>query len=1327
MKKQFAFRKKLSHPALLILGMIMIFFRLSLEAQHELHSAIQQTALEHHECGTTTSHEEAQHYLEHVHPHFINFRKQFKQHDPKAKSTMLVAPVQLHILRNSDGTGGIDPALVYQEFEDYVRPAFAGAGLDFTICGVNYINGPAIIGSYGTADNLSLIHSVPNKVNIYFGDVTPTFNRDGFAYLPSGLPNDYLFVRNGVVGNGSTTAHELGHYFGLYHTHETEFGKECPDGSNCSTAGDLMCDTPADPNLTSLALGYLVDEQCEFNQNWTAGPECNDDPYDPPTRNFMSYSSPSCRTEFTPDQNALMAFVVQTSRAYISYGNCALTTNCPTIIHVKETAAPGGDGASWATAFQDLQDALSFVDECPGITEIWVAAGTYKPTSGTDRTISFTMKNGVAIYGGFPNTGNPGFSSRDWSAYPTILSGDIGTPGNNGDNSYHVILNSFNNLDHTALLDGVVVTKGIAYIPDESYTHSRGGGVFNWNSSPAFNNCLFTGNSARFFGGGMYTESGSPLITNCIFSENSVELGGGGMFNKDGSSMVTNCQFNNNSGVTNGGGLVNSTNSTATISHCSFTGNAGRSGGGLTNDTNSSAMISNCIFRENTANNSGGGVFNYVSSNPTITNCVFIGNAANEYGGGLHNDKASSATINCSFSGNTAGNSGGGIGNLGISTPIITNCIIWGNNSGINMVFGSTPIVNYSIVQSGYAGAGTGNLNKNPLFVDQPPVGLGTSGDLHLQSCSPAVNAGTATGAPANDLDGNARPFNGGFDMGAYEFQGVPEPPVAVCKNITVYLNQFGEATFTAAELDNGSTGCGPLSFSTDGQTDAAAYVNCENVGDNTVTLFVTNVFGQTATCTATVTVLDTFPPTIDCAAVNPIRFADPGACSFTVTGGHTGGLNPPHNDFCGADIVNDYNNTQTLNGATFPVGTTPVLWTATDPSGNSASCTVNVTVIDNQSPTADCFDQTLVFNGEEVIALEATDLVETDDNCGIANITLSPAVITCAQSGSVVPVMATVTDFSGNTVTCTNQITVTGLPCGWRQNPDGVNCENGNSIAYNPTTQVFSATSTNCYYANPFTSDELAFAQYELCGNGSITAQVTGISGSALGWAGVVMREDNTAGAKKAQLMTNLNSTMSRREFRTTTGGQAYPQQFLSFNRYWLRLERSGNQFSMSVSPNGQNWYFAGAQNIAMSACIQVGLVVSNYTPNSTVTGTFANVSITGGASSLAGTAATATAGANNYLPQTTQPASQPDFSVFPNPTKGEVTLNLSAYANRMTRIEVYDAQGRMLKTIETDTAETMTERLDLSAYQTGIYLIRVKAEGVPDATKRVVVNGLN
>jgi uncharacterized protein (DUF169 family) len=270
--------------------------------------------------------------------------------------------------------------------------------------------------------------------------------------------------------------------------------------------------------------------------------------------------------------------------------------------------------------------------------------------------------------------------------------------------------------------------------------------------------------------------------------------------------------------------------------------------------------------------------------------------------------------------------------------------------------------------------------------------------------------------------------------------------------------------------------------------------------------------------------------------------------------------------------------------------GTRTYTWTYTDCEGNTAVWSFVYTIVDSTPPVVTCSNSTVTFNGQESIVLNANTLVSATDNCGIQSITLSTSVITCLQVGQQVPVTATVTDLNGNTATCTSTVTVGGLPCGWSQQPNGVGCTDGNSFAFSSASSVYTATSTNCYYASPFTSDETAFAQRRLCGNGSITTLVSGINPLAGGWAGVVMRESNAAGAKKAQLLTNLSS-QHRREFRTATNGQAIPQQFPSQNRYWLRITRVGNQFTMYTSANGIAWFVVGSQNIVMSSCIQVGL----------------------------------------------------------------------------------------------------------------------------------------
>ena len=303
-------------------------------------------------------------------------------------------------------------------------------------------------------------------------------------------------------------------------------------------------------------------------------------------------------------------------------------------LYVRVGASGARTGASWTDAITDLQTGLDYVcDTAP--SEIWVSTGTYKPTTGTDRTISFSMRNGLSLYGGFTGT------ETTLSQRPTIgistpssttLSGDIGTVGNTADNSYHVISNPAG-LTTTATLDGFVITGGNAN-NNSDFLANRGGGVWNISSSPTFRNCLFQANNAvnggamNNYGVGSGNRS-SPVLINCAFQSNTSSFGGG-MYN-DGSS----------------GGI-----SSPSLTNCSFQGNtASNSGGGMYNEGinagNSSPSLTNCSFQGNTVSSTGGAMYNYGSagnSSPTLTNCVLFGN------GGVNTFANSDATMTASYS-----------------------------------------------------------------------------------------------------------------------------------------------------------------------------------------------------------------------------------------------------------------------------------------------------------------------------------------------------------------------------------------------------------------------------------------------------------------------------------------------------------------------------------------------------------------------------------------------------------------------------------------------------------------------------------------------------
>jgi predicted outer membrane repeat protein len=417
-------------------------------------------------------------------------------------------------------------------------------------------------------------------------------------------------------------------------------------------------------------------------------------------------------------------------------------------------AAPDGLSSgsclSWANACT-LQHAL---EVAVSGDHIWVKKGVYYP--GVNRADTFTLKNGVALYGGFAGTETMR-DQRNWQTYLTILSGDIDhndtdTNSNgiiepwlgdsiNGNNAYHVVTGGGTN--SSAVLDGFVITAGQAN--GSPWPKNIGGGMYNFSSSPTLTNVTFSGNSAGF-GGGMGNESSSPTLTNVTFNGNSASYGGGMENYFSSNPRLTNVTFSGNS--------------------------AGSAGGGMDNER-SSPTLTNVTFSGNTAN-FGGGMENYNSSNLTLTNVTFSGNSAAVYGGGMYNDSSSPTLTNVIMWGNTATNDGQGIYNIAsnptISYSNIQNC---GSSSGFWVIACGTD--------------GGHNIAGDPRFEDADGADNtpGTADDnLRLQLTSHCIDAGKNAAVPpgvTTDLDGNPRfvdiptvPDTGSgtppiVDMGAYE------------------------------------------------------------------------------------------------------------------------------------------------------------------------------------------------------------------------------------------------------------------------------------------------------------------------------------------------------------------------------------------------------------------------------------------------------------------------------------------------------------------------------------------------------------------------------
>jgi len=212
--------------------------------------------------------------------------------------------------------------------------------------------------------------------------------------------------------------------------------------------------------------------------------------------------------------------------------------------------------------------------------------------------------------------------------------------------------------------------------------------------------------------------------------------------------------------------------SSPTITNNTITANSADYGGGIYCSSYSSPIITNNTITANSAvgtlsPGNGGGIY-CTSSSPTITNCIITGNEAlgesNAYGGGIYCTSYSTIT-NCTITGNRAyrprhdlGGVGGGI-YCDTSSSTVLNTILWNDNP--DEIDGSITVT-YSDVKGGWPGEG--NIDADPLFVDP------SSDNYHLQASSPCIDAGTYSGAPPDDLDGNPR--DEFPDMGAYEYQG---------------------------------------------------------------------------------------------------------------------------------------------------------------------------------------------------------------------------------------------------------------------------------------------------------------------------------------------------------------------------------------------------------------------------------------------------------------------------------------------------------------------------------------------------------------------------
>ena len=237
--------------------------------------------------------------------------------------------------------------------------------------------------------------------------------------------------------------------------------------------------------------------------------------------------------------------------------------------------------------------------------------------------------------------------------------------------------------------------------------------------------------------------------------------------------------------------------------------------------------------------------------------------------------------------------------------------------------------------------------------------------------------------------------------------------PTVGCQNITAQLNANGQASITVADVESGSSdNCGTVNL-----VGVIPYTfDCSNIGPNNVTLTINDGNGNTNNCNAIVTIEDNIEPVLICSD-QTVNLSSPLVTYTSIIAGST--------DNC-SDINQFSPNTLSYEYNCSDVGVQAETLIIEDADGNVASCTFDVTVVDDIAPTAACQNTTIQLDGNGNGTMEATSINNgSTDNCGITSLSLDDESFTCANVGNNNTVTLTVTDTNGNISNCTATVTV--------------------------------------------------------------------------------------------------------------------------------------------------------------------------------------------------------------------------------------------------------------------------------------------------------------
>ena len=286
-------------------------------------------------------------------------------------------PLRVYIVRRSDGTGGANEATLYQSLAE-TNTLYAQANIQLYLCGTpSYIDNTAWYDFNQSSE--AALTAAPNyndnQLNVY---LTHSIQYgagvvSGYAYVNPGNGYRKLIVSEITA---RVFSHELGHTFGLAHTFTnnnspTVASRELVARTNCTTTGDLLCDTPADPYNLSGA----TTSGCSYTGSIT---DAQGQVFAPAMANGMSYWV--CGYAYTAGQYAAMQANRQAMQAAL---NCAASVPAaPTALAVNSTGCLGRTVLTWQLPTGGVAAVGYFVERAMGGSD-FAAIGAALPGATT--------------------------------------------------------------------------------------------------------------------------------------------------------------------------------------------------------------------------------------------------------------------------------------------------------------------------------------------------------------------------------------------------------------------------------------------------------------------------------------------------------------------------------------------------------------------------------------------------------------------------------------------------------------------------------------------------------------------------------------------------------------------------------------------------------------------------------------------------------------------------------------------------------------------------------------------------------------------------------